>query len=252
MPHMAEQETQERDDATTANAEDGSAEKGTDDSGQASDESTEQESAENPSNGKSEEKSEPDSKAEEKSDEKSEATSDEKSEATSDGKSEATSDEKSEAKTEQTPARRSESHAKPEELTEEDRAAQERNRSSFLKGSRSEDDDNPRRSSSIDVSELVWKLANLLATVVRAVTLVFAAILVVQIGLSVAAVNPDNGLARFVRGFSDTVVLGFRDLFLPSDPTIMVVVNYGIAAVFWVLVGVFLSSALRWIAARIS
>ena len=255
---MAEQETREREDAASATEDDGSTgqDSGGQDAGSADADAGQESGAKTEQ--KSDEKSEQnsDEKSEQKSDEKSGQDSDEKSGQESDAKSDRKSgqesdeksDEKSGQKTEQTPARRSENHAKPEQLSEEDRKAQERSRSTFGRGP-DEAEDSGR---SIDVSDLIWKGANVLATVVRAVTLLFAAILVIQIGLSIAAVNPANGFARFVRGFSDTVVLGFRDLFLPTDPTVMLIVNFGVAAVFWVLVGVFVSSALRWVAARIT
>ena len=34
------------------------------------------------------------------------------------------------------------------------------------------------------------------------------------------------------------LVWGFRDLVLPADPRIWLVANYGLAALFWVVVGV--------------
>ena len=150
------------------------------------------------------------------------------------------------------PARRSENHAKPQELSDEDREAQEANRNSFL-GRRKKGGKESRQRRQIDVSDLVWRVGSILATVVRVVTLLFAVVLVAHIALVVVGViNPTNGVASFLRGFADTVVLGFRDLFLPADPTIMLVVNYGVAAVFWVVLGGFLSAGIRFVAARLS
>ena len=149
------------------------------------------------------------------------------------------------------PARRSAQHAKPSELTEEERAAQDANRDQFTRGGRrGRDDGEPRRS--LDASELIWRSSGVLATLVRIVTLVFAVVLVADIVLRVVGVNPTNGVAQFVSGFAEAVVLAFRDLFLPSDPTVALVLNYGLAAVFWVLVGGFLSSGVRWLAARVA
>lgn len=237
---MAEQETQERDHAASATEEGGS-------TGQESGGQDTQRSGSSGADAEQGTEQESDEKSDQKSDQKSDEKSGQESEQKADDTSEQKADDTSGEKTEQTPARRSQNHAKPEQPSDSDREAQERGRSTSGRGG---DDEGGGRS--VDVAELVWKGANVLATVVRAVTLLFAAVLVIQIGLSIAAVNPANGFARFVRGFSDAVVLGFRDLFLPADPTVMLIVNFGVAAVFWVLVGVFVASGLRWVAARIS
>jgi len=153
------------------------------------------------------------------------------------------------------PARRSEDHAKPQELSDEDREAQEANRNSFLgrrKKTGTDDTAEEPRRRSVNVSELAWRAGSILATGVRVLTLLFAVVLVAHIALVVVGVNPANGVASFLRGFADTVVLGFRDLFLPADPTIMLVVDYGVAAVFWVVVGGFLSAGIRFVAARLT
>jgi len=153
------------------------------------------------------------------------------------------------------PARRSEDHAKPQELSDEDREAQEANRNSFLghrKKTGTDDTAEEPRRRSVNVSELAWRAGSILATGVRVLTLLFAVVLVAHIALVVVGVNPTNGVASFLRGFADTVVLGFRDLFLPADPTIMLVVDYGVAAVFWVVVGGFLSAGIRFVAARLT
>jgi hypothetical protein len=39
-------------------------------------------------------------------------------------------------------------------------------------------------------------------------------------------------------------VLEFRDLFLPSDPQLAVAVNYGLAAVFWLVAGLVVGALL--------
>ena len=183
----------------------------------------------------------------EKSDE-SEKSGSEGSDKSDSGESGSSSDESSSG--EEAPARRSDSHPRPQEPSDEDRKTQDAGRSSFLRGDR--DEDGEGRRSSVDVSDLIWRGAGILATLIRIVTLVFAAVLVIDVVLTVVGVNPANGVARFMAGFADTVVLGFRDLFLPADPTLMLVINYGLAAVFWVVVGGFLSSGLRFVAARIS
>ena len=55
--------------------------------------------------------------------------------------------------------------------------------------------------------------------------------------LAFVPVNPGNVIVEWIVRFADIVVWGFRDLFLPADPRIGLVANYGLAAVFWLAVG---------------
>jgi hypothetical protein len=87
---------------------------------------------------------------------------------------------------------------------------------------------------------------------VRVVGYALAAILVLDIVLTFVGVNTANGVAQVIGSISDTVVLGFRDLFLLSDPILTTVVNDGLAAVFWVLVAEFGSRLIRWLGARLA
>ena len=98
----------------------------------------------------------------------------------------------------------------------------------------------------------MWKVANVLATVVRIVGYAFAAILVAYIVLALVGVNTTNGVAQVIGSIGDTVVLGFRDLFLLSDPVTTIMVGFGLAAVFWVLVAEFGSRLVRWLGARLA
>jgi len=91
-----------------------------------------------------------------------------------------------------------------------------------------------------------------LASVIRIVAYVIAVVLVAYVLLTLVGVNPLNAVAQVVGGVADRTVLAFRDLFLVADPVFAVVVNYGLAAVFWVLVAEFGSRLVRWIGARFS
>ncbi len=108
------------------------------------------------------------------------------------------------------------------------------------------------RRRSIDVGELAWRTGNVLATVVRALALLFALVLVVNVVLVLVGVNPTNGVAQFVGAVTDIVILGFRDLFVPTNPLLMLIVNSLIAAIFWAFVGELLSRLIRFLAARLS
>jgi hypothetical protein len=107
------------------------------------------------------------------------------------------------------------------------------------------------RQRSVDVGEIAWRTGNVLATVVRTLALLFAVVLVVNVVLVLVGVNPANGVAQFVGAVADVVILGFRDLFLPADPSMMLIVNSAIAAIFWVFVGELASRVIRYLAARV-
>lgn len=104
----------------------------------------------------------------------------------------------------------------------------------------------------VDVGELVWRIARILASAVRVVAYVIAVVLVAYVVLTIVGVNPLNGVAQVIGGVADATVLAFRDLFVVADPTLAVVVNYGLAAVFWVLVAEFGSRLIRFLGARLS
>jgi hypothetical protein len=117
-----------------------------------------------------------------------------------------------------------------------------------------EDEHEPTGSSrhrSVDVGELAWRTGNVLATVMRTLALLFALVLIVNVVLVLVGVNPTNGVAQFVGTVASVVILGFRDLFVPANPTAMLIVNSLIAAVFWAFVGELLSRLIRFLAARV-
>jgi hypothetical protein len=103
--------------------------------------------------------------------------------------------------------------------------------------------DEPRRGAGATVRfrRALQKVFNGLAAAVRLVAALFAVILLVRIGLAFVAVNPHNVIVEWVVRVADVLVWNFRDLFVPADPLIGLVANYGLAAVFWVVVGAILA-----------
>jgi hypothetical protein len=89
------------------------------------------------------------------------------------------------------------------------------------------------------------KVASAVASIVRWVGLIFAAILVIHVIFTVGSANPDNGIVSFIRSWADGLALGFSDLFTPSDEKLRVLVNYGIAAIFWLVVSGILAKVIR-------
>jgi hypothetical protein len=84
-----------------------------------------------------------------------------------------------------------------------------------------------------------------LASVVRWVGLLVVVILVVRVLLTVGGANPGNGITGFFDNWSDTFAWGFKDLFTPGDAKLRVLVNYGIAALCWLIVSSILARVIR-------
>ncbi|WP_439384366.1 hypothetical protein [Amycolatopsis lexingtonensis] len=101
------------------------------------------------------------------------------------------------------------------------------------------------RRSPVDWRRTGGRVASVVASIVRWVGLVFAAILVIHVIFTVGSANPDNGIVSFVKSWADGLALGFSDLFTPSDGKLRVLVNYGIAAIFWLVVSGILAKVIR-------
>lgn len=89
------------------------------------------------------------------------------------------------------------------------------------------------------------RIVGALAGIVRWVGLVFALILVLYVILTVGGANPENGITTFVKGWADGISLGFKDLFTPDNAKLRVLVNYGIAAIFWLVVTSIVAKLIR-------
>jgi hypothetical protein len=83
------------------------------------------------------------------------------------------------------------------------------------------------------------------AGVVRWAGVIFALLLTAHVVLTVGGANPGNGITQFVANWADQLTLGFRDLFTPDDAKLRVLVNYGIAAVFWLVVSSVIARVIR-------
>lgn len=83
------------------------------------------------------------------------------------------------------------------------------------------------------------------AGAVRWAGLVVVVILVIRVLLTVGGANPANGITSFITTCSDPLAWGFKDLFTPGDAKLRVLVNYGIAALFWLIVSSVLARIIR-------
>jgi hypothetical protein len=88
-------------------------------------------------------------------------------------------------------------------------------------------------------------VVGVVAGLVRWVGLAFALVLAVHVLLTVGSANPDNGITRFFSATADPLALAFKSLFQPENEQLRVLVNYGLAAVFWLIVSAVLSRLIR-------
>jgi hypothetical protein len=88
----------------------------------------------------------------------------------------------------------------------------------------------------------------LAASIVRWVGLAAAVILVIHVVLVAGEANPANWINQSVGNLADVLSLGFKDLFnKPADDLkLRVLINYGTAAVFWLVVSGLLARLIRW------
>lgn len=89
------------------------------------------------------------------------------------------------------------------------------------------------RRGSVDLAGIWSRTCRVLEIVVRWVGTLLSLLMVAHVVLAVGGANPDNAITRFVAEWAKPLALGFSDLFAPADPSLAVLVNYGIAAVFY-------------------
>ncbi|QUH04399.1 hypothetical protein HUO13_29700 [Saccharopolyspora erythraea] len=87
--------------------------------------------------------------------------------------------------------------------------------------------------------------ANTLAMVVHLFTGVVATVFVLHIVFQLFGANPDSGFVSFVYQTARIFVFGFGDVFTPGDATFGLVLNYGLAAAVYLVVGRVVAGALR-------
>ncbi|GAA4801927.1 hypothetical protein GCM10023200_43730 [Actinomycetospora chlora] len=99
-----------------------------------------------------------------------------------------------------------------------------------------------------DLRALTRKVLTVAASVIRILTVVFAAILVIHVILAVAGANPANGITIFFSDLANNLTLGIGDLFLPASESLKIILNFGLAAVVWIVIGIVVSKLLNAIA----
>jgi hypothetical protein len=80
------------------------------------------------------------------------------------------------------------------------------------------------------------RVVGIAAGIVSWAGLALAVVLVVHVVLTVGGANPDNVITSTVKAVAEPFALAFKDLFTPSDAKLRVLVNFGLAALFWLAV----------------
>ena len=74
-----------------------------------------------------------------------------------------------------------------------------------------------------------------LARVLNTIGLVIVGLIVIYILLTLLEANPDNTAATLVRQLAEFFDLGLANLFLVDDPQWQIGLNYGVAALVWLV-----------------
>lgn len=82
------------------------------------------------------------------------------------------------------------------------------------------------------------------ARVVSGIGALFAAIEVIYILMILMGANPANAFFGFIKSLAEPLALFFRGLFTPDNQDLAVLLNYGLAAVFWLVVTGFIARLL--------
>lgn len=80
------------------------------------------------------------------------------------------------------------------------------------------------------------RAGNSVARVLRTIGYAIVAVLVLHILLTLLQANPANVVAALVARLAATFDLGLSNLFLVDDPQLAVLLNYGAAALAWLLI----------------
>lgn len=111
----------------------------------------------------------------------------------------------------------------------------------------------PRRYSQPDESPVAYQrerdrraaLVTIVANTIHVVTAIIALCFVLHIVFVLFGANQGSGIVSFVSNTTKVFVLGFGDVFTPSNATLRVVVTDGLAAIIYAVVGRLIATTLR-------
>ncbi|SFR19737.1 hypothetical protein SAMN04488564_1054 [Lentzea waywayandensis] len=84
--------------------------------------------------------------------------------------------------------------------------------------------------------------------VIDVVCWTFAIVLLVHIFLVIAGANAGNGFFQFVAGWADGITLGLDGLFTPDNASVATLLNEGLAALLWLVIGGLLTALITRVA----
>ena len=87
--------------------------------------------------------------------------------------------------------------------------------------------------------------ADSVANIIHVVTSVIATVFVLHILFVVFDANQGNEFVSFVYGLAQVLVLGLGDVFTPDDALLGVVLNYGLAALIYLVIGRLIVKSIR-------
>jgi hypothetical protein len=91
-----------------------------------------------------------------------------------------------------------------------------------------------------------WRrIRDALATAVVIVAAAVAIILAVHVVFVVFEANGANGIVKTINSWADFFAWNFKDIFTPTDPKAAALVNYGLAAAVYLIVGRVLAALIR-------
>lgn len=91
-----------------------------------------------------------------------------------------------------------------------------------------------------------WRrVRDALATGIVIVAAAAAIILAVHVVFVVFEANGANGIVKTINSWADSLAWNFKDIFTPTDPKAAALVNYGLAAAIYLIVGRVLAALIR-------
>ncbi|NUR86438.1 MAG: hypothetical protein HOY71_20325 [Nonomuraea sp.] len=95
----------------------------------------------------------------------------------------------------------------------------------------------------------VWQtVVNLLVWAVKVASRLAALVLVLYAVFTIFKANPANAWYQFVESLAGLLSLGLANLFEFADARFTVLVNYGLAAIVWLIVGSVVAGLIRRLA----
>jgi hypothetical protein len=92
----------------------------------------------------------------------------------------------------------------------------------------------------------IWqRTIEAIATVIVVAAVTVAIILVVHIVFVVFDANTANSIVDTINGWADTLAWKFKDVFTPESPKTAALVNFGLAAVIYLIVGRIVAGLIR-------